>query len=89
MKHVDLEKPRCTQRECKPDDNLVDEYRKMFESRIFAGATGRLPDSEKSGVLRCGTTSEEMRGTVLRYGKQKHGAVVSGLHTMSSQPSVQ
>ena len=37
----------CTQRECKPNKKLVDEYRQMFESRISAGATEKLPDSEK------------------------------------------
>ena len=49
MKLVDLDEPTsfldhvnlgCTQRECKPNDAIIDEYRKMFESRIFsAGAT--------------------------------------------------
>ena len=29
----------CSQRECKPIDRIIDEYRKMFESRISAGAT--------------------------------------------------
>ena len=32
----------CTQRECKPTDNMVDEHRKMFESRITVGATEKL-----------------------------------------------
>ena len=41
MEHVDLEKPNqfldhvylgYTQRECKLNENFVDEYRKMFES---------------------------------------------------------
>ena len=25
----------CSQRACKPDESMVDEYRKMFESRIY------------------------------------------------------
>ena len=29
----------CTQRECKPNETIIDEYRKMFESRISAAAT--------------------------------------------------
>ena len=29
----------CTQRECKPNEHLIEEYTKMFESRISAGAT--------------------------------------------------
>ena len=54
MEHVDLEKPTTfldrvylgfTQRECKPNSSVVDGYRKMFESRMSAGATEKLPDS--------------------------------------------
>ena len=43
-KNVDLDEPTsfldhvyylgCTQRECKPNDIIIDQYRKMFESRI-------------------------------------------------------
>ena len=33
--------------ECKPHNSLLDEYRKMFESRISAGATEKLPDPGK------------------------------------------
>ena len=59
MKHVDLEKPttildqvylRCTQRECKPNKNLVNEYRKKFASRISGGPTEKQPCSEKSSA---------------------------------------
>ena len=71
MKHVDLEKPGtflgevylgCTQRECKPNTSLVDDYKKLFESRISAGATEDLPDlgkSESSGAPCC-TLSDNM-----------------------------
>ena len=47
MKHTDLEKPTtfldqvhlgCTQSACKPNRSLVDDYRKMFESRLSVGA---------------------------------------------------
>ena len=56
MKLVDLEESAsfldhvflgCTQRECKPNESMVDEHRKMFESRLFAGATEKQPESEK------------------------------------------
>ena len=70
MKHVDLEKPAtflgevylgCTQRECKPNTSLVDD-RKLFESRISAGATEDLPDSGKSesSGAPCCTLSDNM-----------------------------
>ena len=48
MKNVDLGEPTsfvdhenlgCTQRECKPNETAIDEYRKMFESRISAAAS--------------------------------------------------
>ena len=48
MKLVDLGEPTsfldqvylgCTQRECKPNETIIDENRKMFESRISGGAT--------------------------------------------------
>ena len=51
MKHIDLEEPTsfldhvhlgCTQRECKPNENILEENKKMFESRISAGATQKI-----------------------------------------------
>ena len=55
-KNVDLEEPTsflehenlgCTQREYKPSEIIIEEYTKMFESRISAGATEKLPEWEK------------------------------------------
>ena len=52
MKNGDLGEPTsfldhvflgCTQRECKPNEMIIDQYRDMFESRISAGATEKLP----------------------------------------------
>ena len=42
MRFVDHVYLGRTQRERKPNDILVDEYSKMFESRISAGATEKL-----------------------------------------------
>ena len=51
MKLVDLDEPTsfldhiflgCTQRECKPNEIMIEEYTKMFESRISAGASEKL-----------------------------------------------
>ena len=36
----------CTQRECKPNEIIIEEYTKMFESPISAGATEKLPGWE-------------------------------------------
>ena len=36
----------CTQRQCETSKDIVDNYRTMFESRISAGGTEKLPYSE-------------------------------------------
>ena len=55
MKEVDLGEPTscldhvylgCTQRECQTSKEIVDNSRNLFESRISAGATEKLPCSE-------------------------------------------
>ena len=38
----------CTQRECKSNESIIEEYRKMLESQISAGATQKLLGWEKS-----------------------------------------
>ena len=56
MKYVDIQEPTsfldhvylgCTQRECKPNGNIIEQYNKMFESRVSAGATEKLPGWKK------------------------------------------
>ena len=60
-KEVDLGEPTsfldhvylgCTQRQCEISTDIVDNYRAMFESRISAGATEKLPCSEIFESLR-------------------------------------
>ena len=55
-KEVDLGEPTsfldhvylgCTQRQCEVSQDIVDNYRTMFESRISAGRTEKLPFSPK------------------------------------------
>ena len=50
-KNVDIDEPtsfldhmylRCTQRECKPNETIIEQYTKMFGSHISAGATDKL-----------------------------------------------
>ena len=36
----------CTQKECQTSKNIVDNYRNMFESKIFAGAEEKLAHSQ-------------------------------------------
>ena len=58
VKDVDLGKPTsfldhvhlgCTQRECQIGKDIVDNSRSMFESRISAGATEKLPERKATG----------------------------------------
>ena len=49
----------CTQRQCEISKDIVDNYRTMFESRISAGATPKLPCSEN---LRISSWSYDMEG---------------------------
>ena len=67
-KEVDLGEPTffldhvylvCTQRQCEISKDIVDNYRSMFESRIFAGATEKLPYSES---FRISSWSCDMEG---------------------------
>ena len=65
---VDLEEPTsffdhvymgCTHRQCEISKDVVDNYRAMFESRIFAGGTAKLPYSEN---FRVSSWSYDMEG---------------------------
>ena len=67
-KEVDLVEPTsfldhvhlgCTQRQCEISEDIVDNYRTMFESRFFAVGTEKLPYSEN---LRISSWSYDMEG---------------------------
>ena len=45
------------QRECQISKDIVDNYRSMFESRISAEATEKLPETKASGKLDAETIS--------------------------------
>ena len=68
LKQVDLGEPTsfldhvflgCTQRQCEISKDIVDNNRAMFESRISAGGTEKLPYSEK---FRISSWSCDMEG---------------------------
>ena len=56
---LDHENLGCTQRQCEISKDIVDNYRTMFESRISAGRTEKLPCSEN---LRISSWSYDMEG---------------------------
>ena len=47
---LDHENLGCTQRQCQTSKDTVDNYRTMFDSRIFAGRTEKLPCSENLSI---------------------------------------
>ena len=47
----------CTQRECKINKDIVDNYKNMFESRISAGAVEELHETKVSGKPDANTIS--------------------------------
>ena len=47
---LDHENLGCTQRQCEVSQNIVYNYRTMFESRISAGGTEKLPFSQNTRI---------------------------------------
>ena len=73
MKHVDIEEPTaflahvylgCIQRECKPNETLIAQFTKIFESSISAGATEKLPGWDKPPA-KTSAWSQDMLENVL------------------------
>ena len=54
----------CTQRQCEISKDTVDNYRTMFESRISAGATVKLPCSENPRISSWSVTWKVMSRNV-------------------------
>ena len=68
-KEVDLGEPTsfldhvylgCTQRQCEISKDIVDNYRTMFESRISAGETEKLPFPKYSQNIRISSRSTRL-----------------------------
>ena len=108
MKDVDFGEPTsfldhvylgCTQRVCQTSEDIVDNYRNMFESRISAGAVEKLPETRVSGKPDTNTTSswsydmerscKEVRGKILRTGEQNNSTVTHSRNSMYWRPSIQ
>ena len=76
-KEVDLGEPTsfldhvylgCFQRQCEISKDIVDNYRAMFESRISAGGTEKLPYSENFRISsRCYDVEGHAKKCVERY----------------------
>ena len=57
----------CTQRERKSNECIVEEYKKMFESLIFAGATQKLLGWEKSHAETVAWSCDTWRAGLRRW----------------------
>ena len=69
-KNVDFHEPTsfldheylgCSQRECKPNETIIEQYTKMFESRRKITRMAEISRTNMSVVLRYGRTCSEMR----------------------------
>ena len=70
---LDHENLECTQRLCEISKDIVDNYRAMFESRISAGGTEKVPFSEN---LRISSWSYDMEGHAKKC-VQRYNDIVS------------
>ena len=84
---------RTNQRQCEISKDIVDNYRTMFESRISAGTTEKLPCSEKFRISSWSYDMEghdkEMCGTILWVGKQDDSTTLQSINSMHWRPSLQ
>ena len=58
---LDRENLGWTQRECKPNETIIEEYTKIIESRVCAGTTEKLPGCQKPHAQTV-TWSYDMEG---------------------------
>ena len=96
-KEVDLEEPTsfldhvylgCTQRQCEVSQNIVDNYRTMFESRISAGGLEKLSFPQSSYffmVLWHGWSCKEVCGTILWVGEQDDSTTLQSIYSTTSK----
>ena len=64
---LDHENLGCTQRPCEISKDIVDNYRTMFESRISAGGTEKLPYSENLRISSWSYMEGHAKKCVERY----------------------
>ena len=80
----------CTQRQCEVSQDIVNNYRTMFESRISAGRSEKLPFSSYFFmVVWHGGSCKEVCGTILWVGKQDDSATLQSIYFMYRWPPLQ
>ena len=101
-KEVDLGEPTsffdqvylgCTQRQCEVSQDIVDNYRTMFESRISAERTEKLPFTQNlrisSWFVWHGGSCKEVCGTILWVGNQDDSTTLHSIYSMHRWPPLQ
>ena len=87
----------CTQRECKPNETIIEQYKKMFESRISARSNTKIARmvkkkktsrANRSVVLRHGRTCSKLRWAILWTGKRESGATVPSFKSFLGWSSI-
>ena len=75
--------------------DIVENYRTMFETKICAGATEKLPYSEKTWrkhflmIVWYAKSCEEIRGTIWWTDKQNNSTILQSRNTMHWRPPIQ
>ena len=101
-KEVDLGEPTsfldhvylgCTQRQCEVSQNIVDNYRTMFETRISAGGLEKLPFSQNNRISSWSYGMvDHAKKCVERYlwvGKQEYTTTLQSIYSMHRWPPLQ
>ena len=93
IKNIDIEEPTSfldhvylgsTQRKCKPNEKIISQYNKMFETRISAGAIEKLPGWDKPRA-KTSAWSYDMghaRKCVERYCELAHKKTEQGFQSL-------
>ena len=96
MKDVDLGEPTSfldhvylgySQNECQTSKDIVDNYRNMFESKIFAGATEKPLYSEKLDVNNSSCSYDMERHAAKSRTKQLNNDTKSQHHALTTTNS--
>ena len=99
MKNVDLDEPTsffdhvysgCTQRECKPNDNIIEEHTKKFESCIFCCTNRKSYLKGKNLAQKSLAWSYDMEGhapkvcgKMLRTGKKRNSSICTKFQVLA------
>ena len=83
----------CTQRECKANETIIDENRKMFESRFLSGAiehrVEKTSRTNSAVVIRYRMTCSKVRWKIVYLANEKDRAVAPSPNSLLGRPLFQ